>query len=506
MNQTMNSAAPTLPSRLPAHHVIGGASVAAASGATLDTVNPGTGQVIGTLPAGDATDIDRAVAAARRRFESGQWRDMKPAQRKRLMLALADKLEAAAEEFAVLETIDSGKPISDTRNVDVPLALGTLRFYAEAIDKIHGEVGPTGPDKFSYAVHDPLGVIGAIVPWNFPLLMAMWKIAPAIAMGNSMVVKPSELSSLTALRFAELALEAGIPDGVLNVVTGTGQDAGAALALHRDVDMITFTGSGPVGRQLMRYSADSNLKRVSLELGGKSPHIVFADYPDLDRAAAAAAWGIFYNQGQVCTAGSRLLVQRSIHAEFVDKVLAVARTIRPGDPLDPATQLGAVISEKQLEGVLTRIARAQQEGAALRLGGSRARSETGGFYLDPTVFDAVSNASSLAQEEVFGPVLAVVPFDTPEEALALANDTEYGLASGLWTGSIDIAHAFARRLRAGLVWVNGWDACDITMPFGGFKQSGFGRDRSLHALFKYADMKSVTISTPTLSSLGVLPA
>jgi len=502
----MTSTPPTLPTRLPAAHVIGGASVPAASGATLDTVNPGTGQVIGTLPAGDATDVDRAVVAARQRFESGQWRDMKPAQRKTLMLNLADKLEAAAEEFAVLETIDSGKPISDTRNVDVPLALGTLRFYAEAVDKIHGEVGPTGPDRFSYAVHDPLGVIGAIVPWNFPLLMAMWKIAPAIAMGNSMVVKPSELSSLTALRFAELALEAGIPEGVLNVVTGTGQDAGAALALHRDVDMITFTGSGPVGRQLMRYSADSNLKRVSLELGGKSPHIVFADYPDLDRAAQAAAWGIFYNAGQVCTAGSRLLVERSIHAEFVEKVLAVARTIRPGDPLDPSTQLGAVISEKQMEGVLTRIARAQQEGAALRLGGSRTRAETGGFYIDPTVFDAVSNGSNLAQEEVFGPVLAVVPFDTPEEALALANGTEYGLASGLWTGSLDIAHAFARRLHAGLVWVNGWDACDITMPFGGFKQSGFGRDRSLHALYKYADMKSVTISTPSVASFGAFPA
>lgn len=498
----MTSAPPVLPTRLPAHHVIGGQQVAAATGATLDTVNPGTGQVIGTLPAGDAQDVDRAVAAARARFEGGQWRDMAPAQRKKVLLAVADRLDAAAEEFAVLETIDSGKPISDTRSVDVPLALGTLRFYAEAVDKIHGEVGPTGPDKFSYAVHDPLGVIGAIVPWNFPLLMAMWKIAPAIAMGNSMVVKPSELSSLTALRFAELALEAGLPEGVLNIVTGTGQDAGAALALHNDVDMLTFTGSGPVGRQLMRYSADSNLKRVSLELGGKSPHIVFADCPDLDRAAQAAAWGIFYNAGQVCTAGSRLLVQRSIHAEFVEKVLAVAKTIRPGDPLDPATQLGAVISEKQLEGVLTRIARAQQEGATLRLGGSRTRTETGGFYLDPTLFDGVSNASSLAQEEVFGPVLAVVPFDTPEEALALANDTPYGLASGLWTGSIDIAHAFARRLRAGLVWVNGWDACDITMPFGGFKQSGFGRDRSLHALYKYADMKSVTISTPTVAALG----
>jgi len=479
--------------------VIGAATgIAAATGATIETLNPATGAVLASLPAGDAADVDRAVATARARFEGGQWRDMKPGERKKRLLALADRLEAAAEEFAVLETIDSGKPISDTRAVDVPLALGTLRYYAEAIDKIHGEVGPTGPDRFSYAVHDPLGVIGAIVPWNFPLLMAMWKIAPAIAMGNSMVLKPSELTSLTVMRLAELALEAGIPDGVLNIVTGTGHEAGAALAMHGDVDMITFTGSGPVGRQLMRYSADSNLKRVSLELGGKSPHIVFADSPDLDRAAEAAAWGIFYNQGQVCTAGSRLLVERTIHAEFVEKVLAVARTIVPGDPLDPATRLGAVISQKQLDGVLTRIARAQQEGATLRLGGSRARAESGGFFLDPTVFDTVSNASSLAQEEVFGPVLAVVPFDTAEEALALANGTEYGLASGLWTGSIERAHAFARRLRAGLVWINGWDACDITMPFGGFKQSGFGRDRSMHALFKYADMKSVTISTPNL--------
>lgn len=490
-----------IPSRLPSLSVIGAERAPAASRESLDNLDPGTGRMLNTLPAGSAADIDRAVAAARARFEGGQWRDMKPAQRKKTMLALADALESAAEEFAVLETLDTGKPISDTRGVDVPLALDTLRFYAESIDKIYGEVGPSGPDKLSYAVHDPLGVIGAIVPWNFPLLMAMWKIAPAIAMGNSMVVKPSELSSLTALRLGELALEAGLPEGVLNVVTGTGPDAGAALALHQDVDMIAFTGSGPVGRQLMHYAADSNLKRVSLELGGKSPHIVFADYPDLDRAAQAVAWGIFYNQGQVCTAGSRLLVERSIHGEFVEKVLAVARTIVPGDPLDPATKLGAVISEKQLDGVLVKIARAQQEGAALRLGGSRARVESGGFFLDPTVFDAVDNRASLAREEVFGPVLAVIPFDTPQEALALANDTDYGLASGLWTGSIDVAQAFARRLRAGMVWVNGWDACDITMPFGGFRQSGFGRDRSLHALYKYADMKSVTISTT-----GIFPA
>ncbi|EGD59282.1 aldehyde dehydrogenase [Novosphingobium nitrogenifigens DSM 19370] len=476
--------------------VIGASRRAASDGAVLPTINPATGTVLAELPACGAVEIDEAVSVARARFEAGSWRDMAPRQRKAVMLRVADGLAARAEDFALLETLESGKPISDTRAVDVPLALNTLRYYAEAIDKIHGEVGPSGPDRLSWAVHDPLGVIGAIVPWNFPLHMAMWKIAPAIAMGNSVVVKPSELTSLTTLHFAAVALEAGLPEGVLNIVPGTGALAGSALARHNDVDMITFTGSGPVGRQLMHDAADSNLKRVSLELGGKSPHIVFADYPDLDRVAEAAAWGIFYNQGQVCTAGSRLLVERSIHADFVARLVKVAETIRPGNPLDPATRLGAVISEKQMNGVLHRIAGAQREGADLILGGRQALKESGGFFLEPTIFDHVAPTSALAREEVFGPVLAVIPFDTPEEALHLANDTEYGLASGLWTGSMALANRFARQLRAGLVWINGWDACDITMPFGGFKQSGFGRDRSLHALYKYADLKSISVSFP----------
>ena len=487
---------PTLPADFSPLAVIGSRRMGAADGAVLASINPATGTVLTDLPACGPAEIDAAVAAARARFEAGSWAAMAPRQRKAILLRVADAVAARAEEFALLETLDAGKPIGDTRAVDVPLALGTLRYYAEAIDKIHGEVGPSGPDRLSWAVHDPLGVIGAIVPWNFPLHMAMWKIAPAIAMGNSVVVKPSELTSLTALRFAEVALEAGLPDGVLNVVPGTGAAAGAALASHMDVDMITFTGSGPVGRQLLRYSADSNLKRVSLELGGKSPHIVFADWPDLDRAAEAAAWGIFYNQGQVCTAGSRLLVQRSIHAEFVERLIKVAATIRPGDTLDPATRLGAVISEKQMNGVLSRIADARREGADLVLGGEQARKDSGGFFIEPTIFDNVDPAGALAREEVFGPVLAVIPFDTPEEALRLANDSDFGLASGLWTGSMTTANHFARALRAGLVWINGWDACDITMHFGGFKQSGFGRDRSLHALYKYADLKSISVSFP----------
>jgi gamma-glutamyl-gamma-aminobutyraldehyde dehydrogenase len=490
----MSSAFPVLPTSLPSLALIGDRPWAAQSGATLETINPATGRPLGLLPACGAADVDHAVASARATYEAGHWRHLTPRARGLTLLRWADALEAHAEELAVLETLDSGKPISDTRAIDVPLTINTLRYYGEAVDKIYGEVGPTGPNKLSYAVHDPLGVIGAIVPWNFPLLMAMWKIAPALAMGNSMVLKPSELTSLSILRVAELGLEAGLPAGVLNIVTGYGHEAGAALALHPDVDMITFTGSGPVGRQLMRYSADSNLKRVSLELGGKSPHIVMADCLDLDAAARGAAWGIFYNQGQVCTAGSRLFVQRAVHEEFVARVLDVAKTIVPGDPLDPATNLGAVISEKQMQGVLTRIARAQQDGATLALGGGQARKDSGGYFLNPTVFDHVDNDASLAREEVFGPVLAIIPFDTEEDALRMANASDYGLASGIWTGNINKAHRFARDLRAGMVWVNGWDSCDITMPFGGFRQSGFGRDRSLHAMLKYADLKSVTLS------------
>jgi gamma-glutamyl-gamma-aminobutyraldehyde dehydrogenase len=322
----------------------------------------------------------------------------------------------------------------------------------------------------------------------------MWKVAPALAMGNSVVLKPAEQSPLTALKLGELALEAGLPPGVLNVVPGLGGVAGQALALSMDVDMIAFTGSGPTGRRLMEYSARSNLKRVSLELGGKSPQIVFADCPDLDAAAQAAAWGVFYNQGEVCTAASRLLVEASIKDDFLERVIAVARAMVPGDPLDPETVFGAMVSERQMQTALHYIADAQGEGATLRLGGRQVREATGGFYVEPTIFDDVTPGHALAREEVFGPVLAAMSFTTPEQAIALANDTVYGLAAGLWTSDINRALGSARQLRAGLVWINGWDACDITMPFGGFKQSGFGRDRSLHALHKYADLKSVSVT------------
>jgi gamma-glutamyl-gamma-aminobutyraldehyde dehydrogenase len=479
---------------LPHQAVIDGRLEPSVTGRTFDNVTPRNGTVINRIAECDAGDIDAAVTAARRAFDDGRWRKLHYRDKKRILFALADLMERDAEALAVLESLDVGKPIKDALSIDVPGSISTLRYYAEALDKVYGEVGPGTSDRFSFAVHEPLGVIGTIVPWNFPLLMAMWKVAPALAMGNSIVLKPAEQSPLTALKLGQLALEAGVPAGVLNVVPGFGATAGKALALHMDVDMIAFTGSGAVGRLLMQYSGQSNLKRVSLELGGKSPQIVFADCPDLNAAAFHAAWGIFFNQGEVCTAASRLLVHDTIAEDFVDRLIKIAKRIVPGDPLEPKTNFGAMVSAEQMQTALRYIEGAERDGAALRLGGKRARVESGGFYVEPTVFDKVAPGAALAREEVFGPVLAVTSFKQPDEALRLANDTVYGLAAGLWTRDISLAHRAAREIKAGLVWVNGWDACDMTMPFGGFKQSGFGRDRSLHALHKYADLKSVSIT------------
>jgi acyl-CoA reductase-like NAD-dependent aldehyde dehydrogenase len=473
---------------------IDGAYVDAASGETFDCVSPITGEVVAQVAAGDTADVDRAVAGARAAFESGAWSRLAPKKRKRVLQKLAGLMSEHAEELALLETIDMGKPIRDATNVDVPLATECIAWYGEAIDKVYDEIAPTGPDAHVSIVREPLGVVGAVVPWNFPLLMTTWKLGPALATGNSVVLKPAEQSPLTALRLAELASEAGLPDGVLQVVPGFGETAGQAIGRHADVDMITFTGSTEVGKYFLRYSGESNMKRVALECGGKSPHIVTRECGDLDAAATAVAWGVFYNQGEVCNAGSRLLVHSEVKDELLEKVVAVADRIRPGDPLDPKTRMGAIVDDTQLDRVLGYIEAGTSEGAALHLGGSRVREETGGYYVEPTIFDAVSNDMRIAREEIFGPVLSAISFDELDDAIAIANDTIYGLSAGIWTDDVNVAHRAARAIRAGVVWVNTFDAGDISSPFGGFKQSGFGRDKSIHALDKFTDLKAIWIA------------
>jgi len=472
---------------------IHGHRVAARSGATFACLSPIDGRHLADVAAGDAADIDVAVAAARACFEQGEWAGQSPARRKRVLLRFADLIEGAREELALLETLDMGKPISDSLQVDVPSTARCIRWYAEAIDKVYGEVAPTGPDALALISREPVGVVGAIVPWNFPMIMAAWKIGPVLAAGNSLVLKPSEKSPLSALRLAELAVEAGLPPGAFSVVPGFGQTAGKALALHMDVDCITFTGSTATGKLIMQYAAQSNLKRVSLECGGKSPNIVMADYPDLKRAARAAAAAIFFNQGEMCSAGSRLLVQESIREALLEEIVAIGRAMPPGDPLDPATQLGALVDESQTRRVLEYIDAGRSEGARLALGGRRQRTDSGGCYVEPTIFDGVQPAMRIAREEIFGPVLATLSFRDLDEAVRIANGVVYGLAAAIWTRDLTSAHRASRALRAGVVYVNCYDADDITVPFGGYKQSGTGRDKSLHAFEKYTELKTTWI-------------
>ncbi|MGK4578739.1 aldehyde dehydrogenase [Kitasatospora sp. HPMI-4] len=474
-----------------AHHIDG--TDEPGSGGDYAVVSPRDGKTLTRVADASPAEVDLAVAAARRAFDSGPWPRLAPAERGRVLLRLADLLEEHRSELALTLSLEMGKPISDAYGIELRAAITTFRWYGQLADKLTDESPHVSPDALALITREPAGVVGAVVPWNFPLTLGSWKVAPALAAGCTVVLKPSESSPLSALMLGRLATEAGLPPGALNVVSGDGPTAGRALGLHPGVDVLAFTGSTAVGRHFLRYAADSNLKRVWLELGGKSPNIILPDAPDLDAAAATAAWGIFFNQGEMCTAPSRLLVHTSIAERVTEAVAARARALRIGDPLDPATEMGALVGESHLERVLGHIAAGRADGARLRTGGSRTLTGSGGSFLEPTVFDRVAPDSRLAREEIFGPVLSVLAFDDLDEAVALANDTEYGLAAGLWTSDLTTAHRVSRALRAGTVWVNCYEEGDLTVPFGGMKQSGNGRDKSAHALEKYTELKTTWI-------------
>lgn len=477
----------------PTQHIINGKACEASDGGRQGVISPLNGQVITTMAAGTAQDAKNAIAAARAAFDDGRWSNLPPAARKKVLLKWADLIEQNALEIAVLGVRNNGTEISMALKGEPLSAAGTIRYYAEAIDKIYGEIAPTGPQALGLVHREPVGVVGAIVPWNFPLMIGAWKLGPALAAGCSVVLKPAETASLTLVRVVELAHKAGMPPGVLNVVTGKGAIVGEEIATSMDVDTLVFTGSGGVGRRLLENAAKSNMKRVYLELGGKSPNIVFADAPNLDDAVTTAANGIFRNSGQVCIAGSRLLVERSIHDTFVQKLKDYVQTMQVGDPLDPATQAGAVNSLTQLEQNLSFIQEARAQGRDIALGGDRILQETGGYFMAPTIITGVQPSDRIAQDEVFGPVLAVIPFDTEEDAVRIANGTDYGLAAAVWTANLSRAHRMVRKVKAGVVHVNTYGGSDITVPLGGVKQSGNGHDKSLHAFDKYLDLKTAWI-------------
>ena len=461
----------------------------------FDCVSPIDGKRIASLAEVGARGVDAAVTAARKAFESGVWANMAPRARKKVLLKLAALVDQHREELALLDTLCMGMPISISKDYCVPWAINALEWYGEAIDKLYDEVAPTDRSVLALITREPVGVVGAVLPWNWPMGLLGWKVPPALAAGNSVVLKPDEQTSLSALRFAGLAQEAGLPDGVLNVVTG-GPAVGEAIGRHPDIDVVGFTGSTEVGKLFMKYSAESNMKPVWTECGGKGPNIVFADAPDLAVAAQTAAFMIFLNTGQVCAAASRLIIEESAREQVLEIIKGVGQALAPADPLEAQTMLGPIAKASQLERVLGYIETGRKEGARLVTGGGRARTESGGFFIEPTVFDGVRNDMRIAQEEIFGPVLSTITFRTPEEAVAIANASNYGLSGAIWTQNLSKAHTLARALRCGSVAVNAYsdDAHDMTVPFGGYKQSGFGRDKSLHALDKYTQLKTTWVN------------
>ncbi len=474
-------------------HLIDGAHVAASDGGTMDVLSPINGKVLTTTAKGTVADMEAAIASARAAFDDRRWAGQPPAARKKVMMRWADLIEENALELAVLGVRDNGTEIGMALKAEPGSAAATIRYYAEALDKIYGEIAATPSDILGLIHKEPVGVVGAIIPWNFPMMIGAWKLGPALAMGNSVVLKPSETASLSLLRMADLALDAGLPPGVLNVVTGEGAVVGETLGLSMDVDVLVFTGSGGTGRRLMEYAARSNMKRVYLELGGKSPNIVFADAPDLDQAAKVTAAGIFRNSGQVCVAGSRLLVEASIHDEFVSAVTRAAEAMQVGDPLNVGTQIGAINSEVQLKANLGFVDTACAEGGTVVTGGRRILEDTGGYYMAPTIVTGVTRDVTIAQKEIFGPVLGVMPFSTDDEAVQLANSTVYGLAGAAWTANLSRAHRMVRDVRTGVMHINTYGGADGTVPLGGVGQSGNGSDKSLHAIEKYINLKTAWI-------------
>jgi acyl-CoA reductase-like NAD-dependent aldehyde dehydrogenase len=460
----------------------------------FDTINPATGEVLTQIAAASPADVDRAVEAARRAFDNrtGPWRKMSASERGRLIWRLADLVETHIDELAELETVDNGKPIFESRYVDMPMVVDVLRYYAGWATKIHGETVNTFETAFTYTLREPVGVVGLIVPWNFPLLLASWKLGPALACGNTIVLKPAEQTPLTTLRFGELAVEAGVPAGVLNIVTG-GPETGKAVVRHPGVNKIAFTGSTAVGKEIMRGAADT-LKRITLELGGKSPNIVFAD-SDIDNAVKGAINGIFYGKGEVCNAGSRLFVESKVQDEFLDKLVARAKKMQPADPLDPKTRMGAIVSQDQMQTVLGYIEAGKKDGAKLITGGNRVSvNGSKGFFIEPTIFSSVTNDMKIAQEEIFGPVLAALSFDDADQVVELANRNQYGLAAAVWTRDVKKAHTVSRQLKAGTVWINTYGLMDAALPFGGYKGSGFGRELGMQAIEHYTELKTVWLN------------